>query len=186
MKSLQNSQGTLQLQDKLTEYFKIQRIITDRFSNLPVKTSYKFQPQENAWDINPKLIKDFVLHDWIAAMKKLDEDKDKLIGIKDSFVSFNYLRLKDPIALVSIGCQLAVLLVAVAGYIISYSQKPSIIIVFILVVSSMLTSLVLIFFSSRTILNLFIQALVPGAFILYWTYRKHHNKIIQPTPGGAG
>lgn len=178
LNGLQSSQGAIQLQSKLYEYFKIMRDIENIFTNIPIKYSYNFAPAESPWDRTPKLIKVFVLHDWVSAMEKLQDNREALIDIKDSFKSFNYLRVKDPVAMVSIGCQLAVLLIAVAGYIISYTQKPSIVVIFTLVVSSMLTSLGLIFISSSTTLNLLVQALVPGSFIFYWVFKRYDTKKI--------
>ncbi|WP_421228691.1 hypothetical protein [Aeromonas jandaei] len=170
---LQNVNGAIQLQSQLSSYFSLLRRLEKRQENPPVLESLDFRPKKSAWDSNPTLVEEFVLYDWVAAINLLSEDKDKLQSLKDSFVSFNYLRLKDPIAFVSLGCQLAILLVAVAGYLISYTRQPSLKVIMALVSLSILSSIVLIFVSSSTILNLFLQAIVPGLFVAYWVYQKH-------------
>jgi len=177
--SLQNANGALQLQSQLSKYFAIQRKLEERSQSPPILMSYEFRPQHNAWDSDPSLVKKFVLYDWISAINSLKKDLADLHEVKDSFVSFNYLRLKDPIAFVSLGCQLAVLLVTVAGYLISYTRQPSIVVVASLVVLSMLVSIVLVFVSSSTSLNLALQAIVPALFIGYWVYQNSHNKAFE-------
>jgi hypothetical protein len=172
---LQNANGTIQLQSKLTEYFSIQRRLDKRASAPPVLRAYEYRPKSSAWDNTPSLVDKFILYDWVSAIDLLDEDLAALEAVKDSFVSFNYLRISDPIAFVSLGSQLAVLLIAVAGYLISYTREPSILVVASLVSLSMFASVALIFISSSTALNLAVQALVPGAFISYWAYKKSHN-----------
>lgn len=183
---LQNANGALQLKSQLTKYFKLQREIKDLSQNPPVKMDLEYRPKDNAWDSEPKLVKKYVLFDWPGALASLKNKLFELQAIKDSFTSFNYLRLKDPIAFVSLGAQLAVLLVAVAGYLISYTAKPSVTVVASLVITSMLVSLVLVFVSSSTIFNLLVQATIPGAFIAYWVYRNSNNKKMQPTADGGG
>jgi len=175
LEGMQNAQGALQLQSKLVEYFKIKRQIEVLSNNVSIKTEYQFRPQENAWDSDPKLVKTFILHDWFAAMAQLDSTKESLQSLKDSFVSFNYLKLRDPLAFVSIAAQLAVLLVTVAGYMISFTKKPSIRVVSLLVLSSMTGSLVLIFVSSSTLLNLIMQAFIPAGFIIKWVLDKKNS-----------
>jgi|UPI00031C929F hypothetical protein len=184
--ALQNASGALQLQSKLTKYFKLQREIAELSKNPPTKMTLEYRPQDNAWDSDPELVKKYVLFDWLSALSKLKEKLYELQKIKDSFASFNYLRLKDPIAFVSLGAQLAILLVAVAGYLISYTEKPSIKVVASLVAASMLLSVFLVFVSSSTIFNLIVQASIPSLFIAYWVYRNSHNKKVQPTADGRG
>lgn len=181
--SLQNVSGAIQLQRKLSSYFALQRRLEQRQEHPPILRAYDFRPQKSAWDDHPVLVEKFVLYNWPAAIKMLSEDKKELQSIKDSFVSFNYLRLKDPIAFVSLGCQLAVLLIAVAGYLISYTHNPSIKVVTSLVFLSMFSSVVLVFVSASTVLNLFLQAVVPGAFIFYWTYQKRITNQVSVASG---
>ena len=178
---LQNASGAIKLQSRLTEYFSIQRRLAKRASDPPVLLAYEYRPKSNVWDDTPSLVENFILYDWVSAIDLLNEDLSALEAVKDSFVSFNYLRISDPIAFVSLGCQLAILLIAVAGYLISYTSKPSILVVASLVSLSMLASVALIFISSSTALNLVVQALVPGVFISYWAYRKSHNNAMQQT-----
>lgn len=181
---LQNASGALQLQSQLTRYFKLQREIEEISKNPPIKIVLEYKPQDNAWDSDPELVKRYVLFDWQGALASLKEKLFELQTIKDSFASFNYLRLRDPIAFVSLGAQLAILLVAVAGYLISYTAKPSVKVVASLVIVSMLVSVLLVFVSSSTIFNLLVQAIIPGTFIAYWAWRNSHNKKMQPTADG--
>ena len=170
--SLQNANGALTLQNKLSNFLSLQRLITKKFLHPPILESYEYRPMENAWDDKPALKGKFILYDWINLLDFMNKKLIQLQGIKDSFVSFNYLRLKDPIAFVSLGCQLAILLVTVAGYIITYTKEPSIKVITSLVGLSMITSIGLIFLSSNTTINLIVQAIVPGGFILYWICKK--------------
>ncbi|MFM1641634.1 hypothetical protein [Aeromonas salmonicida] len=183
---LQNTSGALQLQSQLTKYFKLQREIEELLKNPPIKMELEYRPQDNAWDSDPELVKKYVLFDWLRALTSLKEKTFELQTIKDNFASFNYLKLKDPIAFVSLGVQLAILLVAVAGYLISYTEKPSVTVVASLVIASMLVSVLLVFVSSSTIFNLLVQAIIPGAFISYWVHHNSHNKNMQQPADGGG
>ncbi len=176
--NLQNSQGALQLQTKLTQYFKVKRSVDLLLENPPIKVEYEYKPASSAWDTEPLLLKKYVLYDWIKGIQLLSSNVEDLKNINDSFVSFNKLKLNDPIAYISFGSQIAVLLVVVAGYTISYTDKPSILVIFILVISSMALSITMISISSSTILNISIQAILPGSFILYWVF-KSHKKVLK-------
>ncbi|KAB7683130.1 hypothetical protein [Plesiomonas shigelloides] len=187
LSGLQNTQGALQLQGNLSKYFRIKRKV-EELTNTPVILSeLEFRPASSSWDTAPKLMKKFTLYDWRKTIEALNDYKSELNDINDSFISFNKLRLKDPVGYISFGSQIAVLLITVAGYIISYTKKPSLVVISLLVVSSMVLSLVMISISSSTLFNIAIQAMLPGAFIVYWTVQKRissiskkkHNKLLK-------
>lgn len=172
---LQNKQGALQLQSQLTKYFNLKRKIEELSNNPQILSEFEYRPRSNAWDSTPILMKKFVLYDWVKSIKALGVYKEELENIKDSFISFNTLKLQDPTAYISFGSQIAVLLITVAGYIISYTDKPSLRVISLLVISSMGVSLLMITISSSTLLNIAIQALLPGAFIIYWTAKRYRK-----------
>lgn len=68
--SLENNDGALTLQSKLTEYFTVKRQVERLKDNIPIKTRYEFRPQANVWDDSPQLVEAFVLHDWLFQILK--------------------------------------------------------------------------------------------------------------------
>ncbi|MCD9525550.1 hypothetical protein [Photobacterium carnosum] len=177
LSGLQNTQGALQLQSNLSKYFRLKRKVEELTNNPLVLSALEFRPASSAWDTAPELMKKFTLYDWRKSVEILNGYKAELNDINDSFISFNKLRLQDPAGYISFGSQIAVLLITVAGYIISYTKTPSLGVISFLVVSSMVLSLVMISISSSTLFNIAIQAMLPGLFIVYWTVQKH----ISPT-----
>ncbi|EGQ8042944.1 hypothetical protein HJA73_004516 [Vibrio alginolyticus] len=168
LSSLQNAQGAIQLQTKLVDYFSLRREINELYESPIVLGSIAYEPPSYVIATDSDGLIRQQAHDWIGSIAKLNEILPELTKINDSFVSFNKLRVKDPIAYISFGSQIAVLLVAVAGYMISYTRKPSVKVVFWLVFTSMLISFALIMVSSSTLLNIIVQAILPACFVLYW------------------
>lgn len=174
--NIENSNESLQLKSKLEGYLKVSREIEYFLKNPIIKTTYEFAPMVSAYDSKPKVLKSYVLHDWEGTINKLSFYVKELEDIKDSFLSFNRLKPKDPIGFISIGTQMSILLVTVSGYMISYTKKPSIKVVFSLVFSSMALSLIMIFISSDTVKNIAIQTILPALFIMYWVFTKYRNR----------
>lgn len=157
-----------------TELFDLQAETANLQQNPPVKERFQFAPPDSPYDRSPAVVGEFILHDWANALERADQLGSRLRSLDKNIAVQEFLRPRDPNALISLVLQLASLLIAVAGYMIRYTSNPSVSLVAILVICGMGLSLSLAFISSNTLLNIVTQSIVPGIFILWWSC--HHGK----------
>jgi hypothetical protein len=80
----------------------------------PVKEKYIFEPKANAFSTEPSKTVEYTMHDWKAAMNKVDELVGQLTPIQDNLHAALFFAPKDPAAWLTVTAQLSFLLVAVA------------------------------------------------------------------------
>lgn len=162
---------------------KLDRKIAELRHSPPVVRSLRFAPKLSAYDRDPRLVAVFLLRDWSAATDEVEVLAQELPEIGSEVEVQERLRPRDPIAFIPLVTQLALLLIVVAGSMISFTEKPRPPVVAALVLISMGFSLLLVFMSSNTILNTLVQMVVPGVFMLIWVGWQRRR---QPPSNPAG
>jgi hypothetical protein len=167
---LQTKKDGQALQPSLAGFMKLKREAGELESNAPVKETYVFEPKANAFATAPIKRVEYTLHDWNAALNKVDELAVQLLPIQDNLRAALFLSPKDPAAWLTVTAQVSFLLVAIAGWIKSYQggTGKAYLVMLGLVAASMLLSVLLVLYSADTKLNLARQLVVPGGFIIYW------------------
>jgi hypothetical protein len=170
--TLKGKAQTDNLQRAYTALLDLKRRAAQIDSAAPAKETFDFEPMANAYASEPIKKKVYVIHDWNAALAKVDDLAQQLGPIQDSVEAARFFSPKDPSPWITIFAQIVFLAVAIPGWIKSYHEKVPLRTVAVLVVVSIFASVFLIFYSKETIWNVLRQALVPSGFILYWVARK--------------
>jgi hypothetical protein len=153
------------VQSSYASFLELQRRIAQIEADAPVKEAFTFQPMANAYASEPIKTVVYTIHDWNAALAKIDEIKQQLQPIRDSLQTARFFSPKDPIPWLPVLTQVAFLRVAIAGWIKSYHTETVFRTIGILVLSSMSLSVFLVFHSDETLFNILRQSLIPGGFI---------------------
>ena len=156
------------LQRSYIAFLELKRQVAHLESEAPVKESFTFEPKASAFASNPIKSVVYTIHDWNAALAKIDDLKRQLQPIQDSLQTARLFSPKDPIPWLPVVTQITFLMVAMAGWIKSYHDEKALLTIGVLVVSSMILSVFLVFYSRETLMNILCQSFVPGGFILYW------------------
>jgi len=149
-------------------FLQLQRSVASLEADTRVKDTFTFEPKANAYSSGPIKTVVYTIHDWNAALARVDELKQQLQPIQDSIQTARFFSPKDPIPWLPVITQITFLMVAMAGWIRSYHSDKAFVTIGILVLSSMFLSVFLVFYSEETLLNILRQSILPGAFILYW------------------
>ena len=166
-----------QLELIMSEFYDIERETIGLINNPDIKYKYTFEPKSSAY-AEPHLVREYIVFDWIKSINKVEFYRTRLLELRDKIIIKRKLNPKDPLPFITITLQIAVLLVSVPGYILRYTGKQPMGFIIALVATSIAISIILVFISPYTILNVFAQILVPGAFIYYW-YFKNKNRVSE-------
>lgn len=172
---LRKSDDAASLRPAATTLYTSRAEIAELTSTPPIRVSYTFAPPGSAYDTHPSARGDFVLHDWEAALRSVHEIEKRIIAADRDAEVRRFLTPRDPRSQVSLVLQIAFLLIAIAGYIVSFAEQPKLAVIASIVAGSMLLSLALVFYSDDTLLNLLVQSLLPGGFILWWAWKKRRQ-----------
>ena len=169
--ALQGKSQTGSIQNAYADFLQVKRNIARLEADAPVRESFVFEPKANAYSAEPIKTVVYTIHDWNAALARVDSQKQQLQPILDSLQTALFFSPKDPIPWLPVITQITFLMVAMAGWIKSYHNENAFWTIGVLVVTSMLLSVFLVFYSKETLLNILRQSILPGAFILYWIAR---------------
>lgn len=150
------------------DFLQLKRKAITLEADAPVKETFTFQPKANAYSSEPIKTAVYTIHDWNAALTRVDELEQQLQPIQDRLRVARFFSPKDPIPWLPVITQITFLMVAMAGWIKTYQSDKAFLTIGLLVVSSMLLSVFLVFYSEETLLNILRQSILPGLFILYW------------------
>ncbi len=162
--SVQRSYGDL---------LKIERDVAAIHNGIGIRQSYKFMPRDNAYATEPSRTVIYEIHDWDAALKRVDDLRQRLTPVQDTLRTVAFFTPKDPLPWLPVITQLTFLMVAMAGWVKSYHDETAYWLIGSLVAVSMILSVLLVFFSQDTMLNILRQSIIPGIFILYWIAKKN-------------
>jgi hypothetical protein len=171
--SLKNGSKSAKLQDAYAAFLDLTRRASSIVDGVPIKYKYVFEPKANAYSEKPEKVAEYVIHDWSAGFKQVDDLQQRLQSIRDNVDTALFFTPKDPIPWLPVATQLTFLMVAMGGWIKSYHSEQSYWAIGLLVIPSMVASVFLVFYSKETLWNIARQSLIPGAFILYWMGRKN-------------
>lgn len=140
---------------------------------------YTIYETKNNIYADPDSIDSYVVFNWKTRIEKFENLKKELDNISKEIKSKQFLIVKDPNPVIPLIFQFCTLLVVISNAVMSFGVKEKLsTIIFCLVILSLLTSMVLLFFSEDTLLNLGINVIVPGiAYIIYYKVQK--KKIIN-------
>jgi hypothetical protein len=172
--ALQGNTQAESVQNSYADFLQLERSITRLKVDAPVKEAFVFEPKANAYSSEPIKSVVYNIHDWKAAFLRVDEFEKKLQPIQDKLHTARFFSPKDPIPWLPAVTQLTFLMVAIAGWIKSYHSEKAFRTIGLLVVTSMLLSVVLVFYSKETLFNILVQSVIPGGFILYWIGKNNH------------
>jgi hypothetical protein len=179
---LQKKSAGVNIQNAYATFLEERRRVLNIGENLPIKISYTFEPKPYPF-ASPKKIVKFEVHDWFAAFDKVKKAKADFQPIEDAVESALLFTLKDPHPWITLLAQLGFLFIAIAASIKSYhgnAYKT----IGLLAASSVLASIVLIFYSDETIWNIARQSLIPGGFMIYWIIKSQKKPTASPTVAG--
>lgn len=169
---LQGKPQTESVANSYRHFLELQRSVTTLESDAPVKESFTFEPKPNAYASEPLKTVVYTVHDWNAALARVDDLRQQLQPIQDSIFTARFFSPKDPVPWLPLITQLTFLMATMAACIKSYLSETAFRSMGILVLSSMALSVFLVFYSQETLLNILRQSVLPGLFILYWIAKK--------------
>lgn len=116
----------------------------------------------------------YVVFNWKTRIENLIKLKKELEEISKEVTSKQFLIVKDPNPVIPLIFQFCTLLVVISNAAMNFGFKEKLnLIIFCLVIISLMTSMILLFFSEDTFLNLVINIIVPGvSYIVYYKLQK--------------
>jgi len=150
----------------ISEFYQIIGDVSELTTKLEAKYSYMFEPKNYA-HAEPYLVKKFKIKDWVNGINKIESYRERLLKLRNEIKLLIITSPKDPLFFITIMFQVTLLLSTIPRYIISYTGKVPKTFIVLMIVSSMIFSFVLIFVSPSTFLNVLVQCIVPGLFIIY-------------------
>jgi hypothetical protein len=166
--SLRGKPSTESVQRSYIAFLQLRRSVATLETDAPVKYAFSFQPKADAYASEPIKTIVYTIHDWNAAFAKVDEITQQLLPIQDSIQTARFFIPKDPLPWLPLITQTTFLMVAMAGWIRTYHSDKAFVTIGSLVITSMLLSVFLVFYSDETLLNILRQSILPGLFIMYW------------------
>lgn len=139
-------------------------------------TKYEFKDNIYA---DPYKVENYVVFDWQKQQKKFSNLKKELDDINNDIKVKQFISIKDPNPIIPLLFQFCTLIAVISGVIINFRfDKRSNTVVLILVISSLITAILLLFFSDNTIMNTAINVLIPGVgYIIFYIKNKKQSII---------
>ncbi|KFF09845.1 MULTISPECIES: hypothetical protein [Flavobacterium] len=118
----------------------------------------------------------YAVFNWKVRIEKLNKLKTDFDNISEEVKSKQFLVVKDPNPIVPLLFQFCTLLVVISGVFVNFAfEKKRHKIVLILVLSSLITAIILLFVSDNTFLNTAVNILVPGIGYIIFYYKKKRS-----------
>lgn len=135
---------------------------------------YTIYESKNNVFATPDSIESYIICDWKSRIEELSRIKEELDNIFIEIKAKQFLIVKDPNPAIPLIFQFCTLFVVISNAVMNFGfNKKLNTIIFLLVILSLFTSMILLFLSENTLFNLAINVIVPGlAYIGYYIVQK--------------
>ncbi len=172
--SIANTETAIKLQNLYNQFLNIKTDYLEKGTNPKVAYSIIYKPVDNAYS-DPVKVQEYFIYDWDKSISESKIIDKRLNDLLNQIQTEKFIIIKEPLPFIPLCFQFATLLILISNLLVNFGfEAKTKTVVAVVVTFSIITSLILLFVSSNTIMNSVINVFMPGG--MYLIYYSRHKK----------